>query len=412
MGEVGVIPRELDGMEPGPILGAFLSAIDVSELSGFQRIVVMRAHQRMASHYQAQVYEDMASVADLMSEMGGDSQLALEAAAAEVRVGLRLTRRAADSELDFALDLKRRLPKVWEALAAGMIDLRRARTIVYGTSHLSDNVARTVVDQIIALAPRLTTGQLAALLRRVCVQADPQEAASRYREATSDRRVIVEATVAGTANLFGLDLPPDRVVAILGRISDLARHLKTADETRSIDQLRADVLLDLLEGQANGGSSKGTVNIHVDLDTLAALSEAPGELAGYGPVIADIARQVTEQHHQVEWRWTVTHPETRLPIHSGTTRRRATAAQRRDIETKHPTCVFPGCRMPAAGCDLDHRIPWSEKGPTSTGNLAPLCRHDHHIRHQTGWAHKALHDGDHEWTSPLGHIYTTSGRSP
>ncbi|MGI8823239.1 MAG: HNH endonuclease signature motif containing protein [Acidimicrobiia bacterium] len=57
--------------------------------------------------------------------------------------------------------------------------------------------------------------------------------------------------------------------------------------------------------------------------------------------------------------------------------------QRRQVETGNPTCVSPGCRIPAAGCDLDHRIPWSQGGPTSNDNLTPLCRHDHRIRHQT-----------------------------
>ncbi|CAN5308176.1 hypothetical protein BH24ACT7_BH24ACT7_24090 [soil metagenome] len=184
-------------MEPGPILGVLLSAIDVSRLSGWQRVVVLRAHHKMASHYQAQVYEDMALVADSMTEIDDDPQVASEAAAAEVRAALRLTRRSADIELALALVLTRRLPKVWEALAAGDIDLRRARTIVEGTSHLCDRVAGEVVDRIIEPATRLTTGQLAALLRRVCVEADPQQAAVRYRHAVSDRRVVVEATVGG-----------------------------------------------------------------------------------------------------------------------------------------------------------------------------------------------------------------------
>ena len=64
----------------------------------------------------------------------------------------------------------------------------------------------------------------------------------------------------------------------------------------SIDQLRADVFLDLLQGRSVGsGADRGTVDITVDLGVLAGLSEAPGELNGYGPVIADIARQVARE---------------------------------------------------------------------------------------------------------------------
>jgi hypothetical protein len=305
------------------------------------------------------------------------------------------------------------VPEVWEALSAGLIDLRRARVLVSGTSHLPVGTAREVVAKVIGRVCRLTTGQIAAVLRRQCVEADPDEAVSRYRQAHDERRVIMEPTVEGTAHLLGLDLPPDRVEAILGRIGLLARSLKTGDETRSMDQLRADVFLDLLEGNQLGEATRrGVVDIHVDLQTLAGLAETPGELAGYGPVIADIARQIAERQHGSEWRWTLTDPDTGLPVDSGITRRRPSVGQRRQVQTNNPTCVFPGCRMPAVSCDLDHRIPWAEGGPTRVDHLVPLCRHDHRIRHQTGWQHQPLPGGDHHWTSPLGHQYATSGQPP
>jgi hypothetical protein len=72
-----------------------------------------------------------------------------------------------------------------------------------------------------------------------------------------------------------------------------------------MDQLRADVMLDLLVG-ADGhrrrtdktvaavGGAVGVVDIRVDLATLCRLVDHPGELAGYGPVIADIARRAAE----------------------------------------------------------------------------------------------------------------------
>ena len=47
-----VIPVGLDSMEPGPVLAGFLASVDVTRLSGFDRIVVLRAHRRMASHYE------------------------------------------------------------------------------------------------------------------------------------------------------------------------------------------------------------------------------------------------------------------------------------------------------------------------------------------------------------------------
>ncbi|HDH03553.1 MAG TPA: HNH endonuclease, partial [Actinobacteria bacterium] len=378
-------------------------------------IVVLRAQQRMASHFAARVYETMASVSDFMGEVDDDPELANESAAAEIRVALCLTRRAADTELAFAVDLKDRLPRVSDALAAGDVDVRRARTIAHGTAHLSEDTARSVVDRIIDQAPGLTTGQLRARVARLCIEADPEEATQRYEDAVEGRRVVCQPSESGTANLFAFDLAPDRAVAVTRRINALAQSLKTAEETRTMDQLRADVFLDLLEGRTSRGpAGRGIVDIHVDLETLARLADTPGELAGYGPVIADIVRQVTEQQQQDsgEWRFTVTDPATDQLLHSGTTRRRPSAAQRRYVEARDRTCVFPGCRMPAVDSDLDHRVPWADGGPTTIWNLDPLCRHDHGIKHRAGWTHRPLPNGDHQWTTKLGHTYTTTGKPP
>ena len=390
-----------------------VTAVEDQNLSGYDRIVLLKARQRMVSFFQAQVCESMASISQVMGELEPDPEIAHEAAAAEIGAALRLTRRAADSDLGFALDLRDRLPEVWEALASGKIDLRRARVIIHGTAHLSEEAAREVVGRVIEAASRLTTGQLGALLRRVCVQSDPDDANTRYRESVENRRIEMEPSVDGTAHLFGLDLPPDRVQAAMRRIADLAQSLKTSDETRTIDQIRADVFLDLLDGVGHQGrSGRGSVDLHVDLTTLARLADDPGELAGYGPVIADIARQIAENQPQAEWRWTLTHPDSGLVVDNGITRRRPTTAQRRHVEARNRTCVFPGCRMPAVDCDLDHRRPWAHGGPTTERNLAPLCRHHHNTKHRCGWTYQQLPNGDHVWTSRLGHTYTTSGLPP
>jgi hypothetical protein len=81
-----------------------------------------------------------------------------------------------------------------------------------------------------------------------------------------------------------------------------------------------------------------------------------------------------------------------------------TAAQRRAVHAQQPCCAFPGCVRTAARCDLDHRIPWSRGGETSVGNLHPLCRHHHRLKH-AGWHVVRAADGTHTWTSPSGQRY-------
>ena len=413
------LPGGLADLEPGIMLAAALSAIDVGSLSGHDRVVVMAAHQRMASHYQAQLYASMASVADAVTEAlaeEGETDAALleDAASSEIRAALRLTRRAADAELAISRDYQLRVPAVWEALASGRIDRRRANLICHRTAHLPESQAREVARLALERASDLTTGQLTAHLKRLAVEADPDEAKHRYEHAVEERRVVLESSDEGTAHLHLLDLPPDRAGRIRNRIDAAARTLRSLQETRTMDQLRADVVLDLLDPPARrprSGSGRGAMVMTVDLATLARLADAPGDLAGFGPVIADIARQVAAASHGDQWRFVVTDPEGR-PVHAGITRRRPTKPDRRLVEAMYPTCVFPGCRIPSAQCDLDHATPWAEGGPTAPDNLRPVCRHDHVLRHRGGWRSRRLASGDHEWTSPLGHSYLTRARAP
>jgi hypothetical protein len=337
-----------------------------------------------------------------------------ESAALEIQTALRLTRRTAETELGLAQELKHRLPSVREALANGDIDVRRARTVSYGTCHLSDTVAGEVVDRVIDRVPQLTTGQLRALIRKLCFEVDPTESKSRYEQALEERRVVREPTEAGTAHLMILNAPPDLAAEASNLINKIATELKTADETRTLDQLRTDVALDLLTGRTNPTTTgRGTIDLHVDLTTLAGLDDNPGELAGYGPVIADIARQVTEHQQESEWRWNVTDPETGMVVDNGiTTKRRANVRQQRHVHARNRTCIHPGCRMPATNCDLDHTKPWTQTKHTTVDELAPLCRHHHCQRHKHGWTYTPIQGCDYLWTSRLGLKYTTSGRPP
>ncbi len=231
-----VLPDDLESIPPGPFLAGYLHRIDRSRLNGHDLVVVMRAEARMESHYAAQ---RIATITEVAYSPPGDvdsaverSKVLAEFAADDLSAGLNLTRRAADVELGFALELRERLPEVWRLLNSGLIDVRRARTIAEGTTHLSVETAREVVDRIVDAAPRLTTGQLAARIRCLCVEVDPAEAKTRYEEALSERRVVSQADVEGTASLFGLKLEPHRVAAVTRRINQIAKDNRHDPEWR------------------------------------------------------------------------------------------------------------------------------------------------------------------------------------
>lgn len=412
-----VIPPDLDSWVPGPFLAVVLSSIDPTKVTGHDAVTVMKAHARQVSHEQAGYYRSVGGVATATPTGGDDpaerSEEWFEYTNLEVRAALTLTRRAADMEIGNAYDLLERFPPLWEALEAGAIDMRKALTMLRGVSHLDLEEARTVVERVLSDAPWLTTGQIRTRIRRLCLEIDPEEAAKRSEAAVEERRFVIEPTTVGTAEIHGYGAPIDRAAAIGRRINGYARSLKNAGDRRPLNQIRMDVALDFLEGKAldaNPGSGGGVV-VHVTLDTLAGLSETPGELAGYGPVRADIARQVAAGQQDRSWSYVVTDEAGDL-VQTGVTRRRPTAAQKRDIHALYPTCVFPGCPAPADECDIDHMDPFAEGGETSVRNNAPLCEPDHIGRHSAGWKYRRLPDGGHEFTSRLGHTYITYPARP
>lgn len=412
-GERDWVPADLDSMLPDVFLAAIVSNVDLSRLPGSDVVSVLRARRRLVSHHQAGVFESMAETAHCVDADSSErSSTPAEFASEEIAAALSLTRRKADHDLGVALDLDWRLPRVLLALQRGEIDERKAVLFSTGTDILETETARSVADQLLADASEHTTGQLRARLRRLCIEADPDEAAKRYERSLSERKVVAEENPEGTAALIISQCSPDDVYSARDHINMLARRLKTDDESRSIDQLRADVAIGLLTGRLDAsGTRSGSVDLHVDLTTLAGLDRNPGEIGGYGPVIAEIARKVAREQARGEWQATITDPETGEPLHVVSVRRRPSAAQKRKIRALHPQCMFLGCRMPAIDSDIDHIIDRATRGPTTVSNQAPLCRRHHLAKHRGGWQYIKITRTQCEWTSPLGHTYHT-GRPP
>ncbi len=372
----------------------------------------------MVSHFQARLYADIQSVSKSVTELEYPDDLGpqelFDTTSSEVQAALNLTRRSADIQVDLASLLCERLPRVWEALYAGLIDLARARVLSDLTSPLPEEVAREVTDTALVRAPSMTTGQLRAHLQRLIISIDPAAAQERYEEKLKERRVFTEQGEDGTANLMGLNLPPAETTRAMRRINRLARSLKSKGDRRRIDQIRADILLDLLTGKAQSNSATsdtGVVEIRVNMATLTGIDDDPGEIPGFGPVLADVARQIVDEASDSEWR-IVPVDENGHPVGVVTTKRRPSTTQKRVVETRNPTCAFPGCRMPADQCDLNHEIPWAEAHRTTARELGPLCRHDHINHHRHRWKLKQIRPGVYQWTSPLGHTYIVKPDPP
>ncbi len=95
------------------------------------------------------------------------------------------------------------------------------------------------------------------------------------------------------------------------------------------------------------------------------------------------------------------------------------------VTERDATCIHPWCTRPATSCDDDHCIPYDHGGPTSSDNIAPLCRRHHRTKTHRRWRYRFLRPGHYLWTSPgglsyyrdgtgttdLGHLASTSGNT-
>ncbi len=178
---------------------------------------------------------------------------------------------------------------------------------------------------------------------------------------------------------------------------------------RSMDQLRTDVLADLLLTGApiahGDGDALGSIRAHVQVTipvlTLAGACNDPALLAGYGPIERGIAIALAADAPGFDRVFCHDHTGAVLAVD----RYRPTAELNRFLRVRDERCRFPGCSQKPWRCDIDHTIAHSDGGPTSECNLAHLCRRHHTVKHATDWTVLQLGNGILQWTSPTGRRY-------
>ena len=172
--------------------------------------------------------------------------VASEYAPDEVGVALHLSRGAACARIGMARRLLAVLPATHAVWESGRIDVLKARAIDDATVVLSDDLARAVQARVLPRAPEQTLPELKAALARAIIAVDPDGAEHRHQTARRDRRVVVTPEADGMATLWAMLTAPEAVGAFT-LLTRLARGLG-ADDPRSIDERRADILAALLNG--------------------------------------------------------------------------------------------------------------------------------------------------------------------
>lgn len=218
-----------------------------------------------------------------------------------------------------AQDLCERLPRTLSALAAGRLDEAKAHQIATAARPLNDTQCTDLEARIFPQILGKTPSQVARLVRAAVIAVDPDGADDRATHAKRCRRVETHNAEDGMAWLTAY-APAEHLRAAYHRIDTLARELGKDDE-RTMDQRRADVLIELLLG-----TQQSSVTTHVYVTVRAETLLGPPRLRTPTPP----------------------HPRTTTETTGASTRRiptRQSSAARRTTR-RHPTPQTTPARRP------------------------------------------------------------------
>ena len=425
--ELSDLMSELLCAIPGAATMARLSEIDPYSLSAVDRINYLTALDRQDGWLYALRQRAIAAVAGLQPSEGDGPLFGVDEAEREdISTALRLAPATAQSRIDIARTLVNNLPNTCSALATGEISSAHATVIARETAiairnGAPDSVIFEVEQRAISFAELHTPGQLAVRVRTDIAKSIPEEFEEIASRATSLRRVSCYNEADGMSTVVAIlpaadaQMVMNSIEAFILRQEQLQCSDKDSEAIRTIDQKRADALSTICSNFLSEISQTVTpqrrpltVNVTIDLPTLLGLAENPGQLAGYGPIPAAVARDLASD---AKWKRFITEPQTGNLLDFGRESYEPPQHLKDFLIARDRTCRFPGCRRSALLSDLDHAESWESGGSTSSDNIGALCRRHHRLKTHDGWRIQSFSDGSCTWTSPLGKEFFTPARS-
>lgn len=332
-------------------------------------------------------------------------ELAARAATSDLAVRLSLAESTVRAHAHTARMLRERTPSVWAWFCEGDISTANAHETAALATELPAEVWAAfdvaVLDAAKSLAPARFRSTARALRERLHTEA----LVERRERAIATRVVYTEVDRDGMGWLHA-KLPVETLAKVTARLdADAFALFRADDEIRTMHQLRADVLDDLLVGSGTGSRVGVTVALTVPVLSLLGASDEPATLEGVGPIDLETARRLAAE--APSFTRLLTDPISGGILDMDARQYRPTAALKRWLAVRDVTCTFPGCGRRASACDLDHITAWAEGGRTRADNLAHLCRSHHTLKHETKWRVERTRAGDtavgSTWTSPTRH---------
>lgn len=355
------------------------------------------------------------------------ADLAERAAVFDIALRLKRSEEDVQSELMVVRRAMAQLPTLWTHARDGFVSMYLVGRAVGGLIRLQAphgateeqldaerEAARRIDEAASEWAFSCSPTNFLRRLRRLIDRLDPEPAEVRHTRALTDRRVSVSHEEDGMS-WFNAYIPTAEAIAADRRLTASAKQLKKGDpsESRTIAQIRADLLSEWLRGVGTGRAAQTKIFVTIPIQLLdgngvAELPEASAEIVGHGPIDPLTAKQMFLDAGV--FRRVVVDPIRSVVIDMDRRSRHATQAQRDWLILQHGTCARDGCNRLALDAEIDHRTPWAQGGKTDLEDLRPLCPRDHVARHRTRVVYRSRPDGSVQVVTPTGFRSTAPPR--
>ena len=337
--------------------------------------------------------------------------------AAQVALARRESHHRGRRHLGLARIVTTELPHTWAAWRAGRITEWAATLIARETACLS-RADRFAVDAVVAgdqaRLEAMGLREVVSTCQREAARLDAASVVARRRRAERERHVSLRPAPDSMTWLTAL-LPVRDGVAVHAALARAAEGARTTGDERTRGQVMADALVGAVLTGSSQPHQTGTVagislNLVMTDSALFGGSDDPAHLDGYGPVPAELARELVtgacSRDEKVWLRRLYSDPSTGELLSMDARSRLFPPALARFIRLRDQICRTPWCDAPVR--HADHVRPYDAGGATTGDNGQGLCEACNHAKQAPGWRARpspaaAGHQID--TTTPTGHTY-------
>ncbi len=333
--------------------------------------------------------------------------------AAELALARRDSPARGNRHLGFAKALVHEMPHTLAALECGVLSEWRATLLVRESACLDVEDRRRLDTELCADMARLDglgDARLVAEAKAIAYRLDPHAVVDRAAKAEAERTVTIRPAPDTMTYLTAL-LPVAQGVSVYAA---LKRAADVCCDGRGRGQVMADALVERVTGRPAASAVPVAVNLVLSDESLMGGSVAAA-ISNYGPVPAEIARQLVERamldpQSKATLRRLYAAPDTGALTSMESRSRVFPKGLARFIRLRDQRCRTPYCDAPIR--HTDHVRPAARGGATSAANGQGLCEACNYAKESDGWVVTARSNetGPHttEFRTPTGVRYQST----